>query len=264
MPSENLKTALLPHDIIEGNVQANLAAVAKRLRNLDSDVDLVVLPEMFNSGFTADPAVLARTAETNTGTTITTVQEWASKFGMHIWGGFTAVDNGRYYNRGFMVSPDGQRVFYDKRHLFRYGGESELFTRGDSLSPIISIKTWNVKMSICYDLRFPAWNRAFNNNYDILVVPANWAHARFFAWKHLLIARAIENQAYVLGCNREGHDLYGEYNRGDSQIFNNWGDDVADRRDDGTVYSTLIAETFNRDRKRFEPWRDADDFEIRI
>ena len=244
MPSENLKTALLPHDIIEGDVQANLAAVAKRLRNLDSDVDLVVLPEMFNSGFTADPAVLARTAETNTGT--------------------TAVDNGRYYNRGFMVSPDGQRVFYDKRHLFRYGGESELFTRGDSLSPIISIKTWNVKMSICYDLRFPAWNRAFNNNYDILVVPANWAHARFFAWKHLLIARAIENQAYVLGCNREGHDLYGEYNRGDSQIFNNWGDDVADRRDDGTVYSTLIAETFNRDRKRFEPWRDADDFEINL
>lgn len=125
MPSENLKTALLPHDIIEGDVQANLAAVAKRLENLDSDVDLVVLPEMFNSGFTADPAVLARTAETNTGTTITTVQEWASKFGMHIWGGFTAVDNGRYYNRGFMVSPDGQRVFYDKRHLFRYGGESE-------------------------------------------------------------------------------------------------------------------------------------------
>lgn len=263
-PATDLKVALLPHDIVAYDVNANLDIVESRISAIESDTDLVVLPEMFSTGFTPETELLHRIAEPNDGPTITRVKQWASEYGVHIWGGFTACDGNNYYNRGFMASPDGNVHFYDKRHLFSYGGESRVLTAGNSLAPIIDVNGWNVKMSICYDIRFPVWNRARGNDYDILVVPANWAQARFFAWKHMLIARAIENQCFVLGCNREGSDIYGEYRRGDSMVLNNWGDDISGHRCDGTVYATLNAERFNIDRQRFAPWRDADDFQLII
>ena len=117
-------------------------------------------------------------------------------------------------------------------------------------------------MSICYDLRFPVWNRARKNDYDILIVPTNWAASRSYPWNQLLIARAIENQICVMGCNRTGTDHYGNYNLTDTIALDNWGKDISDRRSDGTVYATLSAEKFNNDRRRFAPWRDADDFTI--
>lgn len=264
MPSRNLKTALLPIDIIPNDSEANLHAAFERIDALDPDTDLVVLPEMFNTGFTPDPEQLAFNAQTNDGILIEALRTKAAKKRMAIWGGFTAVDGGNYFNRGFMIDDCGDAFFYDKRHLFSYGGESAILTPGMSLSPIVNYRSWNLKMSICYDIRFPVWNRSRANEYDVLIVPANWAHARFYAWKQMLIARAIENQAFVLGCNREGSDIYGQYRRGDSQAFNNWGDDIADRREDGTIYSILDAEQFNADRRRFAPWRDADDFKLII
>ncbi len=264
MPDQNLKVALIPLDITEADAAANLSAVSRRISALDSDTGLAVLPEMFSTGFVTAPATLARIAETECGATMTAIRDLAAARGIHIWGTFIAVDRGHYFNRGFMISPAGETAFYDKRHLFRYGGESELFTPGSQPAPIVTVNSWKFKMSICYDLRFPAWNRAVANDYDALVVPANWPHKRFFAWKHLLIARAIENQAYVLGCNREGTDLYGRYERGESLILDNWGADVADRRHDGTVYATLDADRFNEARRKFEPWRDADSFELTL
>lgn len=264
MPSRDLKIALLPLDIISHDSEANLQAAFQRMEILDSDTDLVVLPEMFNTGFTPDPGQLALNAQTNDGPLIRALREKAREKHLAIWGGFTAVEGGNYFNRGFMIDDCGNACFYDKRHLFSYGGESSVLTPGMTLAPIISYRTWNLKMSICYDIRFPVWNRSRANEYDVLIVPANWAHARFFAWEHMLIARAIENQAFVIGCNREGSDIYGQYRRGDSQAFNNWGDDIADRRDDGTLYAILNAEQFNTGRKRFAPWRDADDFKLII
>ncbi len=264
MPSRNIKIALIPHDIVAGSVSANLDSVAKRLQSIEPDTDLIVLPEMFNGPFDPRPDVLKQVAESNDGLTMSTVSEWAVKYGVGICGGFTATDGCRFFNRGFFVGDDGIRVFYDKRHLFAYGGESRMFTPGMTEAPIISFRTWNIKLSICYDLRFPVWNRNRANEYDLLIVPANWAHARFFAWKHLLIARAIENQCFVAGCNREGSDLYGEYLRGDSMIFNNWGDNIGRLCSDGTVYATLDCEKFITDRQRFAPWRDADDFKLMV
>mgnify|MGYP001108941156 CR=1 FL=1 len=264
MPDRNLKIALIPIDIQLGKTEENLITAKKLTDRVDSDTDLIVLPEMFNTGFTSDVKLLKSIAEPNDGHTISTLRTWASEKQTAIWGGFTAVDNGRYYNRGFMIDDKGNVVFYNKRHLFRYGGESRILTAGNEKSPVINYKSWNLKMSICYDLRFPVWNRAVANNYDVLIVPANWAHARVFAWKHLLIARAIENQAFVLGCNREGSDVYGHYPAGDSFAFNNWGDDIADTRADGTIYATLDADTFRADRERFAPWRDADKFDLLI
>lgn len=262
MPNRDLKIALLPHAIIEGDVKSNLLEVGKRLKDIDSDTDLVVLPEMFNSGYFKNREKLLQIAESNDGPTISSVREWSDKFGFAIWGGFTALEADNLFNRGFMCDPSGSIEFYDKRHLFRSGGEHELLTGGEYVSPTIDFKTWKLKMAICYDIRFPVWNRNIANRYDALIVPANWPHSRVFAWKHLLIARAIENQIYIAGCNREGSDAFGDYPSGDSFIFNCWGDDIAERRSDGIVYGHFDYKIFLNYREKFQPWKDADDFTI--
>lgn len=266
MPRQNIKVALLPNNIVEYDTEANLRLVRERVLALEADVDLVVLPEMFNTGFTPDVDLLHRLAEPNDGPTIIAMRQLAQERNVAIWGGFTATDgNGHYYNRGFMISPDHDDVaFYDKRHLFSPGEEARILTPGTALAPIVEFRSWRLKMAICYDIRFPVWNRARANDYDALVVPANWVHARYYAWRHMLIARAIENQCYVMGCNREGHDIYGQYMRGDSMIINNWGDDVSRLMSDGTVYAVLDADRLNHDREHFAPWRDADDFQLFI
>lgn len=253
---------MLPIDIQLGKKRENLSVALNMMNRIDKDTDMVVLPEMFNTGFSSDMTLMHSLAEPNDGQTITELREWAGQNRIAVWGGFTAVDRDAYFNRGFMIDDIGQVRFYDKRHLFRFGGESDMLTAGVKESPIITYRTWNLKMAICYDIRFPIWNRNTANNYDALIVPANWAHARVYAWKHLLIARAIENQSYVLGCNREGSDIYGEYPSGDSFAFDNWGKNVAQRRQDGTIYVTLNANMLNSDRKKFDPWRDADTFRI--
>ena len=258
-----LNVALIPHDIIPGDTAANLAAVEHTLNTLTPGLDLVVLPEMFNTGFTLNPTLLADTAETDNGPTITTVKRWAAHHGFAIWGGFTQrTPAGGYANRGFMVSPDSTAQFYNKRHLFSMSGEGTLLTPGHTPSPIVNLKGWRLAMSICYDIRFPVWNRNVDLAYDALIVPANWAHARVFAWKHMLIARAVENQAYVVGCNRSGSDDYGDYPADDSFAFNHWGDDIARRTPSGIIYCTFDSERLNRDRYRFSPWRDADSFTL--
>lgn len=265
MPESNLKVAVLPHDIIENDATANIAAVERRLTSIDSDTDLLVLPEMFNTGYSNIKEQLRLNAEPDNGPTMQAVERWAKTHEMAIWGGFTAVDGcGRIYNRGFMTGPDGNTVFYDKRHLFRMGGEHNLLTPGDSRSPVINYRGWKLKMAICYDIRFPVWNRNVANEYDALIVPANWAHSRVFAWKHMLLARAIENQSYIVGCNREGSDRFGDYPAGDSFIFNHWGDNIADRRDNGIVYAIFDGRQLDTDRKRFSPWMDADTFSIEL
>lgn len=264
MPSRDLKIALVPLDIVANRSEENLQNALRRLDALEPDTGLAVLPEMFNTGFTAVPDLLGANAQSNDGPVVTTLRRWALEHSTAVWGGFTAIDGGRFYNRGFMIDDYGEVQFYDKRHLFGYGGERELITPGHAIAPIIDYRSWRIKMAICYDIRFPVWNRSRANDYDLLVVPANWANARYFAWKHMLIARAIENQCFVAGCNREGADIYGEYRRGDSMVLNNWGDDISRRLPDGTVYATLGARQFDIDRQRFAPWRDADDFKLII
>lgn len=208
MPARNLKLAIIPLDIAANQSEENLRAAIGRLDALEEDTDMAILPEMFNTGFSAVPDILGANAQTNDGAVVTALRQWAKNHSMAVWGGFTAVDGGNFHNRGFMIDDKGEALFYDKRHLFGYGGESELLTPGSKLAPIVEYRTWRLKMAICYDIRFPVWNRSRANDYDLLVVPANWAHARYFAWKHMLIARAIENQCFVAGCNREGSDIY--------------------------------------------------------
>lgn len=264
MPTEDLRVALIPHDIILGEINCNLASVEQRLKSLTPAIDIVVLPEMFNTGFTVDSQLLQSIAEDDNGTTIQAIKQWASTYGFSIWGSYCANINGRYFNRGFMIMSDGSANFYNKRHLFQAGGENKIFSPGMEQSPTITIKGWNLRMAICYDIRFPIWNRNVANCYDVLIVPANWAHSRFHAWKHMLMARAIENQIFVAGCNREGHDIYGNYERYDSQIFDHMGMDIAEKDTDGTIYATFNANKFSHDRSKFRPWMDADEFKLII
>lgn len=264
MPQRQLNIALIPLDIKPLDSVANVEQALARIASLPSPADLVVLPEMFSTGFTPDPAEAIKNAESPDGYALTTLAEAARLHGAAICGGYSArLSDGRLYNQGFFINPDDQSThFYNKRHLFRYGGEAHIYTPGDKPSPIIDFRGWHLRLSVCYDIRFPAWNRNRHNSYDILVVPANWAHSRYYAWRQLLIARAIENQCYVLGCNREGADTYGQYNRGDSLALDYWGKEIGQLHPDGTVTATLDGERLRRDRQRFDVWRDADNFEL--
>lgn len=262
--SSKLKVAIIPLDITLAEVDTNLGRAYDALSLVDHDTDLVVLPELFNSGFTTDPDLLKRIAEEDYGRTMKEVKGWAASYGFAICGSFAGKSGGRFYNRGFIVKPDGEVSFYNKRHLFRLGGEYKTYGCGTAESPIVDVKGWKIMMAICYDIRFPVWNRNAGLKYDVLVVPANWPHVREYAWKHLLIARAIENQAYVVGCNRSGSDEFGDYPVDDSFAFDYMGADIARREENGIMYCEFDRDKLLTGRNRFKAWLDADSFHINI
>lgn len=187
-------------DIAWEDVDANLKHTEELLQNLQES-DIVVLPEMFSTAFSTSAIQLAESID---GPTLTTVCKWAKKYNSLFIGSFIAQENQKFYNRGFAVFPDGKKLFYDKRHLF-FGGEEKFFTAGDK-HLIFNYHGWNISLAICYDLRFPVWLRNKNLEYDLLILVAEWPTNRQFVFDNLLIARAIENQSYVCGCNRVGKD----------------------------------------------------------
>lgn len=263
MPQTPLRVAAIPVDMKLGRSADNLDFIESRLDTLRPDTDLVVLPEMCTTGYTLDAGVVESYVETADGPSMTRLRQMSHDHGMALWGTFACIDGGRFFNRGFMIEPSGETHFYDKRHLFVLGREPALYTPGETLPPVVEWRGWKLMMAICYDLRFPAWCRWTQERpYDALIIPANWPDARAFAWRQLLTARAIENQAYVVGCNRLGSDPYGVYHEGITHIFNHWGDDVADRSLQGAVTAVFDGEALERDRRRFPNLEVADDFRI--
>ncbi len=262
MPVQDLNVALLPLDIRFADKKANLDMVCKRIHDLPEGTDLVVLPEMFNVGFGDFPEGVGSVAESDDGLTIETIKQLSLERSIAICGGFIGKSGSEVYNRCFFVAEGKPLGFYNKRHLF-YGPESAMFAPGSTQPPIIEYKSWRIRPFICFDLRFPVWSRSVGNNFDIMIFIANWPHARYHAWRQLSVARAIENQAIVLSCNREGEDFYGKYERGDSLIINSSGFEIGRTADDGTEIATLSFESFNSDRKTLQPWRSADAFELK-
>ncbi len=259
---KNLKIAVLPLDIAWFDRDKNLAAVGDSLRHLEPDTDLVVLPELFTTGFSSDPQVLQDAAETITGHTVDTLKAWAAHYNIAIAGSYLARTAHKVYNRGFFIEPSGDETFYDKRHLFSLSAESTSMGQGFTAKPIIRFRGWNIALIVCYDLRFPVWCRSMANEYDVLVVPANWPKARAYAWKHLLIARAIENQAVVVGANRSGEDTYGVYNDL-SYIFDSMGKPIGEKYVNSPfIYAILSKHTLEEWRERFPVSRDADRFDL--
>jgi predicted amidohydrolase len=194
---------------------SNLTALADLISRLGRKTDVVVLPEMFSTGFSMQAKLLA---EPLTGKTVRWMQEQAKGLDAVVTGSFIAAENGQYFNRLVWMQPDGSYRTYDKRHLFSFAGEGGHYAVGRERL-VVDWRGWKVCPLICYDLRFPVWSRN-TENYDLLLYVANWPARRRHAWKSLLVARAMENQCYVVGVNRIGPDGQDLDHAGDTSIVN--------------------------------------------
>lgn len=228
------------------------------------DTDLILLPEMFNTGFTVEPA---RVAEAIDGPTVRWMREHAVQKEVAISGSLIIKEEGSFYNRLIFMRPDGRIAYYDKRHLFRMGGEHERFGMGIR-RVVVNYKGWRILPLVCYDLRFPVWsrNRMMDGGfeYDVALYLANWPGARSHPWKALLTARAIENQAYVLGLNRIGEDGQGISYTGDSRVIGPKGEILkeAQRGKAEIIHAELSAEELFAFRDKFQVGLDWDSFSI--
>ena len=236
---------------------ANRQRFGQLLDTIDQGVDLIVLPEMFSTGFTMSSSEVA---ETMAGETVTWLRGQATQRDLTIVGS-VVIEDGGYFNRLVWMPPDGRATTYDKRHLFRMAGEHEHYAAGRK-RVVVSIGSWRVCPSVCYDLRFPVWLRC-RNDYDLMVCVANWPAARQTAWNALLRARAIENQCYVVGVNRVGTDGNSVEYRGGSAAYDWNGTAVVEGTDEpGVLTATLDLNALKANRQRFPAWRDADAFEV--
>lgn len=220
--------------------------------------DIVVLPEMFATGFKLRPSVVAEPEE---GPVLTTMRRWAAQYDRAIVGSAVIAEGACYRNRMFFVEPSGRVVRYDKHHLFRPGGEGRDYTPGDR-RVVVEFRGWRLLLIVCYDLRFPVWIRN-RGDYDAILCCASWDEARRDVWRTLLRARAIENQCYVVGVNRVGVDPDAAY-VGDSAIIDFRGATLVDAGDgERTIFAELDSEARADFRAKFPVWEDADDFLLR-
>ena len=209
-------------DLVWENPQANREKTERLLQQVGKDVDLIVLPEMFTTGFSMDAPRIAEKHDYSTMESLRWMKKTAKTKGAVITGSIAVEDGGEYFNRLYWVEPSGKFSFYDKHHLFAFAGEDKHYTAGKN-KIIVEIKGWKILPLICFDLRFPEWsrNKLVENSpqYDLLLYVANWPERRSEHWKKLLLARAIENQCYMAGVNRVGKDDNGIRYRGDSAII---------------------------------------------
>lgn len=258
--NDRLRVAALPLDIKLTDKESNLRAVENAFTHLPAGVDIVVLPELFSTGYTDDEAAMRQVAERNTESTIDRLKALATKYSTAIAGSFAALTPPHIYNRAFFIEPSGDEYFYDKRHLFSVSTESNVFTAGDRPSPEIRFRGWNIALAVCYDIRFPVWCRNRYNACDLMLVCANWPQVRAYAWEHLLIARAIENQYCIVGANRGGSDRYGTYD-GLTFVFDHRGCNVGFPAG-SFIFAELSKAKLEQHRTGFPVANDADDFEI--
>ena len=265
---------------------ANLAMFEKKIFSIEERTELVVLPEMFSTGFSMNTEKLAETMD---GETVQWMKRIAAEKNIVLTGSIIIKEEApspseraggevleeHYFNRLIWMLPNGQYGTYDKRHLFAFAGEDKHYTAGTKRL-IASVKGWKINLQVCYDLRFPVWARQASPpnplskgegekgaEYDLLIYVANWPERRSIAWKTLLVARAIENQCYVVGVNRVGNDGSNIYHSGDSMIVDPMGEVLYYENDDEDIFTiTLNKEHLNSIREKFPFWKDADRFFI--
>ena len=237
-----------------------------KIMSIKEKTQVIVLPEMFSTGFSMKPEQLAESMD---GETVQWMKGIAARKKIILAGSVIIRDEQNFYNRLLWVLPNGQFGYYNKRHLFAYAEEDKHYTAGTERF-IASANGWKINLQVCYDLRFPVWARQqFGENktfeYDVLIYVANWPEKRSNAWKTLLQARAIENQCYVIGVNRVGEDGNGIYHSGDSMIIDPLGEVLYHKKDEEDIFTiTLKKEDLLQVRERFQFWRDADEFQISI
>lgn len=255
-----LKLALIQPDIIWEDIDANLNALSKKLEGIADNVDAIILPELFATGFTMRSRELAEGMD---GKSVSWMQMTSDRYSCVVAGSLIIADHDAYFNRFIWMEPRGRITTYDKRHLFSISGEDEHYTPGES-NTITEINTFRIRPQVCYDLRFPVWSRN-TGTYDLLLYVANWPAVRRDVWISLLKARAIENQSFVIGVNRVGKDGIGIDYSGDSLAYNAKGQIIASLpvREEGIQVVHLSLQELMDFRQKFPVWRDADNFEIK-
>lgn len=256
--------------------KANLANLSEKINGIQEKTEVVILPEMFSTGFSMRPEILAETMD---GETVTWMKKICAEKKIILTGSIIIEEadsdsegQKRYYNRLIWMLPNGEYGVYDKRHLFAYGNEHSHFSAGNKRL-IASVKGWKINLQVCYDLRFPVWARQnisqnpedpnHYHEYDLLIFVANWPAKRSLAWKSLLQARAIENQSYVIGVNRIGEDGNGIMYSGDSMIIDPLGEILYQKTNEEDVFTyALEKDKLDEVRNKFPFMKDSDSFII--
>jgi len=256
---DNLKVTVFQGYLFWENIDKNLQNITARLSAIRQKTNLVILPEMFSTGFSMNAEKLAEPMD---GKTMEWMHDTAKQYECVITGSIIIKENKKYYNRLVWMRPDGSHEYYDKRHLFALGQEHETYTPGNRRL-IVELNGWNICPMICYDLRFPVWLRNAKSEYDLLLIIANWPERRIAHWRTLIAARAIENQAYVIGVNRVGHDGNEVYHSGDSTCIDPNGNVVYCKRDEEDLYTlSIIADEVKKTRLALPFLKDADEFNM--
>lgn len=251
-----MKISIIQTSLTWENPQANLDNFTQKIQSIEDGTDLIILPEMFATGFTMNPSAVAETAN---GKSVTWMKQIASQHNCAITGSLVIEENGNYYNRLFFVLPDGEVKTYNKRHLFSFAGEDKFYTAGTE-KLIVDYKGWKICPLVCYDLRFPVFARNVEE-YDLLIYVANWPQIRTLAWDSLLRARAIENLSYTIGVNRVGTDGNGHAYSGHSQVIDALGAYIAEPfENDAVVTVSLDKEALHETLKKFAFLNDRDNF----
>lgn len=289
-----LTISLIQADLNWEDKAANLKMFEEKINAIEEKTEIVILPEMFSTGFSMRASELAEEMD---GETIEWMKRISTQKKIILTGSLILEEKGNYYNRLVWMLPGGQYGYYDKRHLFAYAGEDKYYTAGNKRF-MGSVKGWKINLQVCYDLRFPVWSRSqvHNNSamtrlplksgnevkqsgessagsdpasqnlqpeYDLLVYVANWPDRRSIAWKTLLQARAIENQCYVAGVNRVGKDALNNNYTGDSMIVDPLGEIIYQKKDEEDVFTCSLDKLhLDTIRQKLPFWKDGDNFNI--
>ena len=258
-----LTITIIQSDLFWEDKAANLSMFEKKIASVQEPTEIVVLPEMFSTGFSMNPKKLAETMD---GETVQWMKRVSAENNIILTGSVIIEEDSNFFNRLIWMLPNGQYGYYDKRHRFAFAGEDEKFFAGNKRL-IASVKGWKINLLVCYDLRFPVWSRQTPSGegleYDVLVYVANWPERRSIAWKTLLVARAIENQCYVIGVNRVGNDGNNIYHSGNSMIIDPLGEILYHTSDEEDIFTLALDKTHLQNvRDKFPFWKDADGFKI--
>ena len=252
---QDLKIALIQSELVWEDHEANLHRFHETIDQVQAGVHLIVLPEMFSTGFSMKPARLAQRMD---GSAVAWMKARSRETQADITGSLIIEEKGHFFNRLIWAKPDGSLHWYDKKHLFRYAGEDKVYTPGDG-HLLVRCHGWKIRPFICYDLRFPIWTRNLDKAYDAAIFVANWPERRAPHWNALLKARAIENQCYVAGVNRVGVDGNGHRYIGDTCIIDPMGGVInAVSHKEVIVADVFSAATLEGYRNQFPAWMDAD------
>ncbi|OPY84981.1 MAG: (R)-stereoselective amidase [Smithella sp. PtaU1.Bin162] len=252
---QNITVSLIQTELFWEDIKANLAMLDAKIDTISEKTDVIILPEMFTTGFTMNAGKLA---ESMNGAAVSWITAKARQKNAHILGSAIIEEDKKYFNRLLLAKPDGEILTYDKKHLFRMAGEHNVFSAGNR-HLTVTINGWKLRTFICYDLRFPVWCRNIENRYDAAIFVADWPARRALHWKTLLPARAVENQSYVIGVNRVGKDGNGLTYSGDSSIVDPLGNVLFTQADIPCIHTaTLDYDRIREYRETFAAWQDAD------